>query len=149
MIENTNEFDVCPFCKEEIKKGSIKCKHCQSILVPLNDNNSTSGTNQSVQIVTNTQDKNTDKRADPERIFLKSYVGQGWSCLIISFILFLVFSDAIDGKEIDEAHGITLIAFISVVPWSIWIISKYGSNKLLPAISIILSVLMLVASFDT
>ncbi len=24
---------ICPFCKEEIKDGAIKCKHCGSMLV--------------------------------------------------------------------------------------------------------------------
>ena len=29
---------ICPFCKEEIKDGAIKCKHCGSILGDSNRN---------------------------------------------------------------------------------------------------------------
>lgn len=151
MAEKLDNNDTCPFCKEEIKKNSIKCKHCQSILVPINENIISSGVNQSVQIVTNTQDKQKEKNSEkwigPSMDQSNSYIGHGWSCLILSIIMFLSFVDAIDGNEIDAAHGITIISFISLVPWSIWIISKEGSNKLLPAISLILSILMLFASF--
>lgn len=29
---------VCPFCKEEIQEGALKCKHCGSMLVPVHEN---------------------------------------------------------------------------------------------------------------
>lgn len=28
----SNETTLCPYCKEEIKEGAIKCKHCGEIL---------------------------------------------------------------------------------------------------------------------
>lgn len=30
---------VCPFCKEDIKAGAIRCKHCGSTLLGPSDNN--------------------------------------------------------------------------------------------------------------
>lgn len=32
---------LCPFCKEEILDGAIKCKHCSSILAPIVQNTET------------------------------------------------------------------------------------------------------------
>ena len=29
---NTPEYQNCPYCDEEIKYGALKCKHCQTLL---------------------------------------------------------------------------------------------------------------------
>src|SRR5690554_5478162 len=35
IMEQETELRECPFCKESIKYGAIKCKHCNSKLAPL------------------------------------------------------------------------------------------------------------------
>ena len=34
MTNNSDESRECPYCKEEIKSGAIKCKHCSSRIAP-------------------------------------------------------------------------------------------------------------------
>jgi len=36
-VSTIGELTVCPFCKEEIAAGAIKCKHCHSNLAPMAD----------------------------------------------------------------------------------------------------------------
>jgi hypothetical protein len=38
IIWDQGDVMQCPFCKEEIKDGAIKCKHCGSILIPTKEN---------------------------------------------------------------------------------------------------------------
>lgn len=51
-----DDTDTCPFCKETIKKQSLKCKHCQSVLVPLNENIGRSSGGDSIQIISANQE---------------------------------------------------------------------------------------------
>ena len=143
-----SDYIKCPFCKEQIYSDALKCKHCGSVLAPISDNfpsaANNSGFGNNVQIVTNTQpaessSKPTDYYITPPPNS-NSMLGHGWSVLVVS----VLFASWVGGSAGDDALGAAILGTIIVAPWSIWLLSKPSSNKVLPAIALILTTLIFI-----
>lgn len=139
-MDSQNDKTVyCPFCKEEIKDGAIKCKHCGSHLVPISENSGSNGSSNTIQIVNSHggDGVNGDKRFVEPGVIPESYVGHGWGIVALSF-LFVIFSASTIETEPDASLGMVIFGAVFVIPWSIWVLRKKNSNKVLPWIGIIL-----------
>jgi len=132
-----SEVTICPFCKEEISVGAIKCKHCQSNLAPISDNYGQAGNTKIENVVNYSSGPQQEK-----------YLGHGWGVVVIAVLVFILTSAFSEGEyyEPDAAIGVALLGMIPVLPYGIWIISRDGSNKALPAIGMILSLFTFIAS---
>ena len=118
------------------------------MLAPISDNfpgaASTAGFGNNVQIVTNTQQAETNRKpsdyivAPPHNS--NSMLGHGWSVLVLS----IIFSAVVGGSIGDEAVGAAILGAVIVAPWAIWILSKASANKVLPAIALIIVTLVFV-----
>lgn len=143
--ENSN-LRKCPFCRELIQNDALKCKYCSSVLVPIGDNFAniarTNALSNNVQIVTNTQNSELLARRHPEHTITppddaNAMLGHGWGVLVLSFIFFSLAANSFG----DEALGASVLGAIIVAPWSVWILSKTYSNKILPATALIVTTL--------
>ena len=133
--ESKETLVSCPFCKESIQSGAIKCKHCGSTLVPLSENvEGSQSPSQSVQIVTNTQKTEVTNSNIQNR-----YWSHGWAIIMASFIfLFSVFA-SIGENNRELMIVFAIIGTVIIVPWFLWIMSKPSANKILPIIAILIS----------
>lgn len=80
---------VCPFCREEIQEGAIKCKHCSSVLVSIG-----------------TEGKEVKERASTKSIL---------SMVFGLIVLVLVISISDPQWDHDTAVGIFMLSLPSVV----------------------------------
>jgi len=144
----------CPFCKEPIQIGAIKCKHCSSTLVPIAENignpaGYSGSPNQSVQIVTNTQktdeSKESNKFITPQ--YYNTYLGHGWGILILSVVLITFMASLWEEKEQDAAIGLAVVGSVIIYTWFIGIMVKPSANKILPVIGAIIFTLALLGLF--
>ncbi|MDB4173123.1 hypothetical protein N9748_00715 [bacterium] len=153
--ESKETLAPCPFCKEPIQVGAIKCKDCNSILVPIAENAGNpvgySGSpNQSVQIVTNTSEpteRSSGSWVSPT--YVNSYLGHGWSIFILSILVFVCVAVWVDDGEIDTAIGLATFSAIVIFPWFIWVVSRPSSNKVLPIIGIIFLFISIIGLFGS
>lgn len=138
MASFKSDMTICPFCKEEIAVGAIKCKHCQSNLAPMPGENTVSGPSPAT----------AGNHVISQR---STYVGHGWGTIVISIVFILL--AALYGEpesefyDLEASIGAAILGVIVVVPYGIWIMTREGSNKALPAIAMILSVLSFFGSF--
>lgn len=143
-----DDLRKCPFCKEKIFSDAIKCKHCGSVLAPISDNfpsvSSNGGFGNNVQIVTHSQPTEVERKPSDYIVTpppnSNSMLGHGWSVLAVS----IVFAALVGGSVGDEAIGTAILGAIIVAPWSIWLLSKPSSNKVLPAIALIIATLFFI-----
>ena len=141
-------YRKCPFCKEQIFDDALKCRYCGSVLAPISDNFpsavSSAGFGNNVQIVTNTQQAETNRKpsdyivAPPHNS--NSMLGHGWSVLVLS----IIFASVVGGSVGDDAVGAAILGAVIVAPWAIWILSKTSANKVLPAIALVIVTLVFV-----
>ncbi len=135
----------CPFCKEVIMEDALKCKHCGSILVPLNQFAPAAVTpvpaaGNTVQIVTNTVEQ---KPSFSEEV--KTKYGHGWAGLIVSVILlFTVFGQG--ETTPDWAKAVADLGAIIIGPWMIWILSRPHTNKVLPVLALLITAFVVVGA---
>ena len=86
MASFKSELTVCPFCKEEISVGAIKCKHCQSNLAPISDNFGQAGNTKIENVVNYSSGPQQEK-----------YLGHGWGTIVISVVFILLAAGEIRG----------------------------------------------------
>jgi len=135
VSQNENRQAICPFCREQISFGALKCKHCQSTLVPLSENTrSTPSMNQSVHIVSH--DQATPRMLD-----------HGWIVMVVTGVFLLALAIAVDEPtDPDAAAGVAFLCSVVVLPYSAWILSKPLSNKVLPVIAMLLTLVIILAA---
>lgn len=89
---------ICPFCKEEIADGAIKCKHCNSILVSYLQPSETE----------NAYKSTTSPPSKP--------IGTSIAALIIGIVVIFAAIGSIDELyDANESIGIIFIAIIALV----------------------------------
>lgn len=131
----------CPFCREFIIEDALKCKHCGSVLVPLNQlNPPNQGGGNTVQIVTNTvESKSTSTE-------VKTKSGQGWAGLIVTIItLLVVFGQG--NVTPDWAQGLAILSALIVVPWMIWVLAQPNRDNVLPIITLLIMAFVVIGAY--
>jgi hypothetical protein len=123
----------CPFCGEDILLVAVKCKHCGSNLYQTTQN---LGTPTTINVGTSTTEvpiKTTQGNS--------SLLGHGVSLVISAAILLLIciaeLSDDKSSKDqLNTALGAIVFFGLWIIPHSVWLLGKIGSNKILPIVAL-------------
>lgn len=123
----------CNFCREVIKRDAIKCKHCGSVLVPINENFTESISRHSQPIK-----QSVEYIVKPDNTYVDTKLGHGWCLLILSFMSFAIVASLVDdyGFHSEESLFACLFSIIIMTPWAVWLMNEKESNKYLPAFSL-------------
>jgi hypothetical protein len=143
----SDETKLCPFCNELIKTEAIKCKHCHSDLESSSDSRQIN--------IYNTINTKTSERSKPYSYFVTPSLphedikktGHGLASIALSLILFLVaITPYEDGSNEDPETLIIIFLFyyILLAIYSIWILLQPLSNKILPIISLIMTIFFMI-----
>ena len=129
------DMKACPFCGEDVRASALKCRHCNSFLVPMGDNIGGHGGGNNVQIVTNTVQQ-PQQQAVPKN----SRVGQSIAAFVLAFLCL-----PIAGLP-SEAYVAAIFIHLGILAWMSNNLKKEDTNKVLASIVVVVSLFSVFAA---
>ncbi len=138
----------CPFCREAVHADAIKCRHCQSFLVPMAENCSgdRSATPSINVVTTTTQPIMASSFGQEPRIRTvaplatapNTSLGHAWGVFSLALVLFLVTGVMLgENGEGSVSGGYAVFCALAIGPWAIWLLNQENANRVLPVLALV------------
>ncbi|MEO6298627.1 MAG: hypothetical protein ABIV25_02985 [Paracoccaceae bacterium] len=123
----------CPFCREEIYADALKCRFCSSALVPIAENFRTVGPKFDSYVI----------YPDPNH---STMLGHGWAGLLLSVLALGTMGTFVGDGKTSAAVTLAVVAGLVLFPWMLRLLQKPEANKILPALALIVTTLVMFAA---
>ncbi len=147
-LESSADLRNCPFCREQVHTDAIKCRHCQSFLVPMGDNiGGGHSATPSINVVTTTTQPIMTcgpgqefriRTVAPTATAPNTSLGHAWGVFSLALVLFLVAGAMLgENGEGSISGGYAVFCALAIGPWAIWLLNQENANRVLPVLALV------------